>query len=89
MIRRRSPRVHTVLRPRYAARKHMEIDDLRGMTDEELGTELEDSQLELMNLRFRVTTMQLPNVHEIGKVRRRVARIRTVMRERELARAVT
>ena len=65
----------------------MEIGDLRAMTDEELGTELDDSQLELMNLRFRVATMQQANVKEIGKIRKRVARIKTVVRERELAKA--
>ena len=65
----------------------MEIDDLRGMTDHELVTELDDSHRELMNLRFRVATMQLANVNEIKKIRKRIARINTVMRERELAKA--
>ena len=65
----------------------MEIDDLRGMTDHELVTELDDSHRELMNLRFRVATMQLANVNEIKKIRKRIARMNTVMRERELAKA--
>ena len=43
----------------------MEIDDLRGMTDEELNDELDATQQALMNLRFRVATMQLSNVNEI------------------------
>ncbi len=64
----------------------MEIDDIRVMTDEELDKELGATQRELMNLRFRVATMQLPNVNEIKKARRRIARIYTVRRERELAR---
>ena len=63
----------------------MEIDDIRAMTDEDLSDELNDSRRELMNLRFRVATMQLTNVNEIRRVRRRVARIMTVTRERELA----
>ena len=63
----------------------MEIDDIRAMTDEDLFDELNDSRRELMNLRFRVATMQLTNVNEIRRVRRRVARIMTVTRERELA----
>jgi len=63
----------------------MEIDDIRAMTDEDLSDELSDSRRELMNLRFRVATMQLTNVNEIRRVRRRVARIMTVTRERELA----
>ena len=67
----------------------MEIDDLRAMTDEELGDELDDSHRELMNLRFSSATMQMANVSEIKRVRRRIARISTVTRERELARTAT
>ncbi|MCH8185270.1 MAG: 50S ribosomal protein L29 [Chloroflexi bacterium] len=65
----------------------MEIDDIRGMTDEELADELDSVNRELMNLRFRTATMQLANVNEISKARRRIARVLTVQRERELARA--
>ena len=67
----------------------MEIDDLRAMTDAELSEERDATHRELMNLQFRVATMQLANVNEIRKSRRRIARINTVMRERELARAGT
>ena len=65
----------------------MEIDDIRGMTDEELSDELDSVNRELMNLRFRTATMQLANVNDIRKTRRRIARVLTVQRERELARA--
>ena len=65
----------------------MEIDDLRALTDGELSEELDNSRMELMNLRFRVATMQLPNVNQIRRVRKRIARVLTVMRQRELARA--
>ncbi len=65
----------------------MEIDDIRGMTDDELSDELDSVNRELMNLRFRTATMQLANVNEISKARRRIARVLTVQRERELARA--
>ena len=65
----------------------MEIDDIRAMTDEELEEDLDASHRALMNLRFRVATMQLANVNEIRKARKRIARIYTVIRERELARA--
>jgi large subunit ribosomal protein L29 len=65
----------------------MEIDDIRGMTDDELQDELNESHRALMNLRFRTATMQLANVNEIRKTRKRIARINTVVRERELARA--
>lgn len=63
----------------------MEIDDLRALTDVELAEELEESQRALMNLRFREATMQLANVREIKKTRTRIARINTLIRERELA----
>ena len=67
----------------------MEIDDIRALTDQELEEELASTQRELMNLRFRVATMQLANVNEIKKARKRIARIKTVMRERELAKSLT
>ena len=65
----------------------MEIDDLRSLSDEDLATEKYETHRELMNLRFRAATMQLANVNEIKKAKRRIARINTVARERELARA--
>ena len=64
----------------------MEIDDIRVMTDDELDEELDETHRELMNLRFRVATMQLANVNQIKKTRKRIARINTVIRQRELAR---
>jgi large subunit ribosomal protein L29 len=64
----------------------MEIDDIRTMTDEELQEDLDATHRALMNLRFRIATLQLANVNEIRKARKRIARIHTVIRERELAR---
>ncbi len=63
----------------------MEIDDLRALTNEELADELQETHRALMNLRFRSATMQLANVKEVRKARKRIARIKTVLRERELA----
>ena len=65
----------------------MEIDDLRALVDEDLATELDEAHRELMNLRFRVATMQLANVTQVKRVRKRIARINTIMTERELAEA--
>ena len=67
----------------------MEIDDLRALSDEDLATELYETHREMMNLRFRVATMQLSNVNEISKARKRIARINTLMTERRPAGAVT
>lgn len=65
----------------------MPIDDIKTLADNELAAELEETQRGLMNLRFRAATMQLADVNEIKRSRRRVARIKTVLRQRELARA--
>ena len=59
----------------------MEIDDLRAMTDVELIGELEESSREAMSLRFRIATMQLADVNAMSNVRKRVARINTILRE--------
>ena len=64
----------------------MEIDDIRALSSQDLVTELYETHRALMNLRFRAATMQLSNVNEIKNAKKRVARINTVMRERELVR---
>ena len=61
-----------------------EIDDIRLMNDEDLSDEFESTQKELMNLRFRSATMQLVNVNEIRLAKKKIARIKTVTREREI-----
>ncbi len=62
----------------------MAIDDIRGMSADDLAEELYDTRRELMNLRFRAATMQLSDVNEIKRTKRRIAQILTVIREREL-----
>lgn len=62
----------------------MEIDDLRDLKDNQLKEELEESQKGLMNLRFRASTMQLNDINQIKISRKRIARIKTVIREREI-----
>ena len=66
----------------------MEIDDIRMLSDDELDEELEETHRSLMNLRFRAATMQLADMNEVGRARKRIARIKTVIRERELAAGV-
>jgi len=58
--------------------------ELRGASDEELLTRLREAKQELFNLRFQVATGQLDNNKRLQTVRRDIARIYTVMREREL-----
>jgi large subunit ribosomal protein L29 len=62
----------------------MQIHDVRALTDQQLREELEKTYRELMNLRFRAATNQLPNTNLPRSVRRTIARLRTVIREREL-----
>lgn len=57
---------------------------LRGLGDDELVTQLREAKAELFNLRFQVATGQLDNNRRLQTVRRDIARIYTVMREREL-----
>ena len=59
-------------------------DALRQLGDEELVTNLREAKEELFNLRFQVATGQLDNNRRLQTVRRDIARIYTVMREREL-----
>jgi len=66
----------------------LEINDIRAMTNDELDDDLEASHKALMGLRFRVATMQLSNVSDIKKTRKRITRIKTIIRERELAKGI-
>jgi large subunit ribosomal protein L29 len=58
--------------------------ELRGLEDDELVTKLKESKEELFNLRFQSATGQLDNNKRLQTVRHDIARIYTVMREREL-----
>ena len=62
----------------------MLINEIRALTDEQLGEELEKTNRELMDLRFRAATNQLPDSNLPRSVRKSIARLRTVMRERQL-----
>ena len=58
--------------------------ELRNMDTEELETRLNDTRQELFTLRFQLVTGQLDNSARIGEVRRTVARMETILREREI-----
>jgi large subunit ribosomal protein L29 len=58
--------------------------ELRGMLDDELVTRLREAKEELFNLRFQSATGQLDNNKRLNTVKKDIARIYTVMREREL-----
>jgi large subunit ribosomal protein L29 len=58
--------------------------ELRELTDEDLKDKLRESKEELFNLRFQMATGQLPNNRRLRVVRQEIARMYTVLREREL-----
>ncbi|MFA5367708.1 MAG: 50S ribosomal protein L29 [Dehalococcoidia bacterium] len=62
----------------------MKVSEIRTLNTDELKKRLDDSYRELFNLRFRLATKQLGNYHELRNVRKKIAKIKTVMREREL-----
>jgi large subunit ribosomal protein L29 len=59
-------------------------DELRELPEDELQAKLTEAKEELFNLRFQLVTGQLDNPMRIKQVRKQVARILTVLREREL-----
>ncbi len=64
--------------------KGLTAEELRNRLDDELFTKLSEAKEELFNLRFQAATGQLENHGRLRAVRREIARIYTVMREREL-----
>jgi len=59
--------------------------ELRELDDVELEDRLGDYRKELLNLRFQLATGQLDNAARVGQVRRDVARVMTILRDREIA----
>lgn len=62
----------------------MKAKDIRALNDTELNSKLKDLKGELFNLRFQQATGQLDNPMRLRGVRKDIARIQTVVREREL-----
>lgn len=62
----------------------MKVNELRDLTDAELGKRLTDSKDELFKLRFQMATGQLDNPMKLQEVRRKISRVKTIIREREL-----
>lgn len=60
-------------------------EEVRRWDDQRLGTEINEAYRALFTLRFQHASRQLQNYRELRNIRRRIARLRTVKRERELA----
>lgn len=65
--------------------KALRVSELRELPLDEIELKLRETREELFNLRFQNATGQLDNYKRIGELRRDVARIRTLLREREIA----
>lgn len=65
----------------------MELNKIREMTDVELIAELDKMKQELFNLRFQHVTGQLENPLKMREVKRNIARVKTIIREKELDKA--
>ncbi len=63
------------------------LSELREMDDDELVNRLVEARQELFNFRFQHVTGQLDNYSRLGQVRKEIARINTLLREREIAAA--
>ncbi|MDR3508179.1 MAG: 50S ribosomal protein L29 [Caulobacteraceae bacterium] len=63
----------------------MKIDDVRGLTTDQLADELLKLKKEQFNLRFQAATGQLEKTHRVNEVRRDIARIKTVLRAKSVA----
>ena len=65
----------------------MELKKIREMTDIELAAELKKKKNELFNLRFQHVTGQLENPIKMRDVKKDIARVKTIIREKELKQA--
>ncbi|MGE5578038.1 MAG: 50S ribosomal protein L29 [Syntrophothermus sp.] len=62
----------------------MKVKEFRDLTSEELNRKLSDLKEELFNLRFQLATGQLENPMRVQEVRKNIARVMTIIRERDL-----
>ena len=62
----------------------MKADEIRGLGPDELERRIDDAHKELFDVRFRVATRQLVNHNEIRRLKKDIARLETVLREKEL-----
>ena len=62
----------------------MKANEFRDMTQDELNQKCSELKSELFNLRFQLATGQLENPTRIREVKKDIARVKTILREREL-----
>ena len=64
--------------------RQMNANDIRKKTNEELAVELNELKSELFKLRFQYATNQLENPLKMKSVKKDIARVKTILREREI-----
>jgi large subunit ribosomal protein L29 len=69
-----------------AKKRKTKIEEIRKLSDADLSKELDESYRALFALRIKEETLQLANHREIPAVRHSIARLKTIQRQRELAR---
>jgi large subunit ribosomal protein L29 len=62
----------------------MSVQELRSLTNADLANKLDDAYQEMFNLRFQKATGKLTNTARVRVVRKEIARMKTLLREREL-----
>jgi large subunit ribosomal protein L29 len=62
----------------------LSLKEFRELSTSEITKQLEETHQEMFNLRFRVATKQLVNHRELRRVKKKIARLSTLLREREL-----
>jgi len=62
----------------------LKLKEFRDLSTSELTKQLEETHEELFNLRFRLETKQLVNHREVRRVKKKIARLKTLIKEREL-----
>jgi large subunit ribosomal protein L29 len=70
------------------ARINRRAQEVRKLSDGDLAKELEEAHRRLFSLRLQWSTRQITNYHEVASIRRRIARLKTIQRQRELGQAV-
>lgn len=62
----------------------MKVNEIRNLTTEEINKKIEESKEELFNLRFQMASGNLEKPSRIRELRRTVARLKTILKEREM-----
>ena len=63
----------------------MKVEEMRALSVEELTKKVNEAHQELFNLRFRLSTRQLVNHRELPRVKKEIAQIETIIREKQLS----